>query len=324
MPQGKRSVTGTMRKHQTKRLKPNETGVAEAAALLRAGGLVAFPTETVYGLGADARNGDAVARIFEAKDRPAFNPLIVHVADLEMADRYGVIRGVARDLVVEFWPDALSIVVPLREGTDLSPLVTAGQQSVALRMPKSDIALDLLRAFGGPIAAPSANPSGRISPTTASHVLSGLDGRIDAVIDGGATRAGLESTIIGFLEDRPRLLREGAFVPVLSDLCVDTSFDKSPIAPGQLASHYAPKASVRLNATKARAGEFLLGFGSIAGDLSLSPDGSLVEAAAALYSALHEADARGVERLAVAPIPDVDLGRAINDRLRRAAALRGT
>lgn len=313
-----------MSKLQTKRLKPNDTGIAEAAALLRAGGLVAFPTETVYGLGSDARNGEAVARIFEAKGRPAFNPLIVHVADLEMADRYGVIRGDARDLVVEFWPDALSIVVPLREGTDLSPLVTAGQQSVALRMPKSEIALDLLRAFGGPIAAPSANRSGRISPTKASHVLAGLDGRIDAVIDGGATRAGLESTIIGFLDDRPRLLREGAFVPALSDLWIDTSFDKSPISPGQLASHYAPKASVRLNATEACGGEFLLGFGPIGGDLSLSPKGSLVEAAATLYSALHEADARGVERLAVAPIPDVDLGRAINDRLRRAAAPRGT
>lgn len=307
---------------QTKRLKPNADGVAEAAGILHRGGLVAFPTETVYGLGADACNDSAVERVFKAKGRPSFNPLIVHVADVEMADRYGVIEDEAREMVEEFWPEPFSIVVPLRAGSDLSPLVTAGMQSVALRMPKAEVALDLLRAFGGPIAAPSANPSGKISATTADHVLRGLDGRIDAVLDGGPTRLGVESTIIGFLSDKPVLLREGAFHPCLIDMWIDTSFEDKPLAPGQMVSHYAPKASVRLNATEARPGEFLLGFGPISGDLSLSAEGHLGEAAVNLYAALHEADARGVTRLAVAPIPDVDIGRAINDRLRRAAAPR--
>ncbi|NNE87752.1 MAG: threonylcarbamoyl-AMP synthase [Silicimonas sp.] len=311
-----------MSEHRTKRLKPNAAGIAEAADILRAGGLVAFPTETVYGLGADARNGAAVARIFAAKGRPSFNPLIVHVADIEMAERYGIIEGAARDMVEEFWPDAFSIVVPLRENADLSPLVTAGLSSVALRMPKEEVALGLLRAFGGPVAAPSANPSGKISATTADHVLRGLDGRIDAVLDGGPTRVGLESTIIGFLGDRPTLLREGAFHPGLIDMWVETSFEDVPTAPGQMASHYAPKASIRLNATEARASEFLLGFGPIKGDLSLSPDGDLGAAAANLYAMFHEADARGVKRLAVAPVPYEGIGRAINDRLRRAAAPR--
>lgn len=310
-----------MSEHHTKRLKPDADGIAEAAAILRAGGLVAFPTETVYGLGADARNGDAVARVFQAKGRPSFNPLIVHVPDLEMAERFGVMSDEARALVSDGWPDALSIVVPLREDAGLSPLVTAGLDSVALRVPNAPLALQLLEVFDGPVAAPSANPSGRISPTTAAHVLSGLDGKIDAVLDGGPTPAGLESTIIGFLDDQPRLLREGAYVP-RADLQIETSHESAPRAPGQLASHYAPKASVRLGATKAEAGEFLIGFGPVAGDITLSESGDLVEAAANLYAALHEADARGVTRLAVAPIPDEGLGRAINDRLRRAAAPR--
>ena len=309
--------------NQTRRLPANQAGIAEAAALLRQGGLVAFPTETVYGLGADARNGQAVARIFEAKGRPVFNPLIVHVANLEMAERYGEMTGPARDFAERVWPAPVSIVVPLREGTDLSSLVTAGQDSVALRVPRSDIALRLLREFGGPVAAPSANPSGRISPTTADHVLSGLDGRIDAVIDGGPTPEGLESTIIGFLGERPTLLREGAFVPDLPGLVAETDTKGAPRSPGQLASHYAPLARVRLNARQAEPGEFLLGFGSVEGDVSLSQAGDLVEAAANLYAALHDCDARGVTRLAVAPIPDRGLGRAINDRLRRAAAPRG-
>lgn len=306
---------------RTEKLGADAPGIARGAELLRAGGLVAFPTETVYGLGADARNDRAVARIFEAKGRPSFNPLIVHVSGLEMADEYGRLPPAARAFVEEVWPDAVSIVVPLREGCGLSPLVTAGQPSVALRMPNSRIALDLIEALGGPVAAPSANPSGRISPTTADHVLSGLDGKIDAVIDGGPTPAGLESTIIGFLGDIPMLLREGAFQPDF-EVARATTPEGAPIAPGQLASHYAPLASVRLNATKARPGEVLLGFGPVPGDLTLSATGDLVEAAANLYAALHEADARGVTRLAVAPIPDEGLGRAINDRLRRAAAPR--
>ena len=307
---------------KTKRLSPDKAGIAEAAAILRAGGLVWFPTETVYGLGADATNGEAVARIYDAKGRPSFNPLIVHVCDIEMADRIGVITGAARDLVEEFWPEPVTIVVPLREDAAVSPLVTAGQPSVALRMPKSEIALALIREAGRPLAAPSANPSGRVSATTADHVLAGLDGRIDAVIDGGPTRIGVESTIVSFLVEWPRLLREGAFPLVLSDMRIDTSFESQPLAPGQLASHYAPLASVRLNATSAEPGEVLLGFGEVKSDLTLSEEGSLTEAAANLYAMLHEIDARGVTRLAVAPIPDENLGRAINDRLRRAAAPR--
>lgn len=308
---------------QTQVLAPDRKGIGEAADILRRGGLVAFPTETVYGLGADARDDTAVARIFDAKARPSFNPLIVHVADLAAAERYGILTDAARDVAKSAWPGPLSIVVPLRDDCGLSHLVTAGQSSVALRVPSSDIALELLKNFGGPVAAPSANRSGRISPTTAQHVLSGLDGRIEAVIDGGATREGLESTILDFRGETPVLLREGAFDA--SALITDrrTQAGEAPIAPGQLASHYAPVARVRLNAAAARPGEFLLGFGAVTGDISLSPTGDLVEAAANLYAMLHEVDARGVERLAVAPIPDVGLGRAINDRLRRAAAPRG-
>jgi L-threonylcarbamoyladenylate synthase len=308
---------------KTKRLSADAEGIAEAAAILRAGGLVAFPTETVYGLGADARNGEAVARIFEAKGRPSFNPLIVHVDGIEMANRIGVVEGAARALVEKAWPGALTIVVPLREGAGLSALVTAGQQSVGLRMPHSDVALSLIREACIPLAGPSANPSGRVSPTTADHVIAGLEGRIDAVIDGGATPVGVESTIVGFLGDQPTLLREGAFALDLPDMRVETHFKTQPLAPGQLDSHYAPLASVRLNATEAHPGEFLLGFGDVAGDLTLSAEGSLTEAAANLYAMLHEVDARGVRRLAVAPIPDQGLGRAINDRLARAAAPRG-
>jgi L-threonylcarbamoyladenylate synthase len=241
---------------------------------------------------------------------------------MEMADRIGVISGAARDLVEESWPEAVTIVVPLREDAAVSSLVTAGLPSVALRIPNSEISLALIRETGRPLAAPSANPSGRVSATTADHVLAGLDGRIDAVIDGGPTRVGVESTIIGFLDDSPRLLREGAFLPDWSDMQTDTGVETRPLAPGRLASHYAPLASVRLNATKAEPGEVLLGFGDVKGDLTLSEAGSLTEAAANLYAMLHEIDARGVTRLAVAPIPDESLGRAINDRLRRAAAPR--
>lgn len=303
----------------TERLAADEAGILRGAELLRSGGLVAFPTETVYGLGADARDDRAVARIFEAKGRPAFNPLIVHVSGLAMAEAFGMIPEAARALVTPDWPPALSIVVPLRKGSGLSPLVTAGQPSVALRVPVSPVAQALIAAFGAPVAAPSANPSRRVSPTTAAHVLAGLDGRIEAVIDGGATPGGLESTIVGFLGERPVVLREGGYP---TDLPRATEVAEAPVAPGQLPSHYAPLASVRLDATEARAGEFLVGFGDVTGDISLSVIGDLVEAASRLYAALHEADARGVTRLAVAPIPDAGLGRAINDRLRRAAAPR--
>ena len=307
---------------ETKRLSPDATGIERAAMLLSEGQLVAFPTETVYGLGADARDDRAVAAIYQAKGRPSFNPLIVHVTGLEMAKRFGVFSDAALKFVGDGWPAGLTVVVPLREGSGLSELVTAGQPSVALRQPKAKLALELLERFGGPVAAPSANPSGRISPTTADHVLSGLSGKISAVLDGGATASGLESTIIGFSDNGPVVLREGVF-QVPDGMVRATIAEGNDVqAPGQLSSHYAPLASVRLGVTRAHEGEVLLGFGEIAGDLSLSKSGDLVEAAANLFSCLHDIDARGVARLAVAPIPDQGIGRAINDRLRRAAAPR--
>ncbi len=307
---------------KTKRLGQDTAAIAEAAKLLDMGELVAFPTETVYGLGADASRDKAVAKVFEAKGRPSFNPLIVHVSDLDMAASLAVLPEEARALVAKAWPGPLSIVVPLREGVALSPLVTAGQSSVALRMPASPVAQDLIRALGRPIAAPSANPSGKISPTTAEHVIEGLEGRIAAVIDGGACPAGIESTIIGFLGEPPLLLREGAFVPELK-LERATKAGKDPMAPGQLASHYAPEGEIRLNVDTAKDDEFHIGFGGIEGEITLSPSGDLVEAAARLYAVLHEANARGAMRIAVAPVPETGLGLAINDRLRRAAAPRG-
>ena len=302
----------------TEVLQDNTAGIARAADMLGEGALVAFPTETVYGLGADARNSRAVAAVYEAKGRPSFNPLIVHVADLEAAHRYGVFPEEALTILKEGWPAGLTLVVPLHEESDLSPLVTAGLPTVAIRVPAAPIARRLLAAFGGPVAAPSANPSGRVSPTTADHVLQGLAGRIAAVIDGGQTAQGLESTILGF--PGPVVLREGAYA--VPDDMLRQAASSTLNAPGQLASHYAPLASVRLDAIEKRDGEWHLGFGEVAGDVSLSPKGDLAEAAANLFALLHEADARGVTQLAVAPIPETGLGRAINDRLRRAAAPR--
>ena len=305
---------------RTEILTADKRGVARAAALLREGRLVAFPTETVYGLGADARNGDAVAGVFEAKGRPSFNPLIVHVATAEFAREIGVFPKGAEPFLEGGWPSGLTLVVPLRQPSPIASLVMAGQPTVALRVPVLPLARELLEAFGGPVAAPSANPSGRVSPTTAAHVGSGLEGRISAVLDGGQTPAGLESTIIGFQVDEPVVFREGAF-PVREDLA-RLAPKAGVTAPGQLATHYAPLGRVRMNAESAETSEWHLGFGDVAGDVSLSSSGDLREAAAALFSRLHEADARGETQIAVAPIPDVGLGRAINDRLRRAAAPR--
>lgn len=312
----------------TERLLPDRQGIDRAAALLRAGGLVAFPTETVYGLGADARQGRAVAGIFAAKGRPHFNPLIVHVADLEAAQRYGRFGDDALALAGAFWPGPLTLVVPLRAGAGLSDLVTAGLPTLALRVPRSEVAQALLRAFDGPLAAPSANPSGRISPTRAAHVLDGLGGRIAAVLDGGAAPVGLESTIIGCL-DTPRLLRPGglpaeAIEAALSYPLTPPPTAGAPTAPGQLKSHYAPEAPLRLNAEAAAGGEFLIGFGPDHPEaaLNLSPTGDLMEAAANLFEYLHKADATG-RPIAVAPIPMHGLGLAINDRLTRAAHPRG-
>lgn len=304
-------------------------GLARAAEILRAGGLVAFPTETVYGLGADATDGRAVARIFEAKGRPRFNPLIVHVADVAAAMEIGEFDAEARALAQAFWPGPLTLVVPLGRDAGLSPLVTAGLDTVALRVPGAALARDLLGAVGRPVAAPSANPSGRVSATRAGHVLDALAHRIDAVLDGGPCTVGLESTI---LRTGPAtLLREGGLPaePIEAVLGRRLRSDLTPAlvrAPGQLGSHYAPDAMLRLDVTQRRDGAVLLGFGPLAGDLSLSDKGDLAEAAANLFNMLHRADglarARGTFRIDVAPVPDTGLGRAINDRLRRAAAPR--
>lgn len=294
--------------------------------MLGHGGLCAFPTETVYGLGADARNDVAVAGIFAAKGRPQFNPLIVHVANMAEAEKLGVFNADARALAQAFWPGPLTLVVPLRPDSGLSDLVTAGLGSVGIRVPAGEVAAALLRAFGGPVAAPSANPSGKISPSTAAHVLDGLDGHIEAVLDGGPCRVGLESTIIGCV-DAPAFLRAGGLAKEEVEACLGHALaaaTKGEIsAPGQLLSHYAPKAPVRLNATTKKAGEILIGFGATEGaDFTLSASGDLREAAANLFSVLHQANAKNAASIAFAPIPETGLGQAINDRLKRAAAPR--
>ena len=311
-------------KQETERLAPDSAGLDRASALLQAGELVAFPTETVYGLGADARQGEAVARIFEAKGRPRFNPLIVHVADLDMAHRFGRIEGDALVLAEAFWPGPLTLVVPVQPEAGLSDLVSAGLPTVGIRVPRGEVAQSLLRRFDGPVAAPSANPSGKISPTRAEHVFDGLSGRIAAVLDGGAAEVGLESTIIGCF-DHPRLLRPGglpaeAIEAALGRPLAHAPLPDTPNAPGQLSSHYAPEAAMRLEAETRRDGEVLLGFGPSARDaeINLSRSGDLVEAAANLFEMLREADKRG-DRIAVSPIPHHGLGVAINDRLKRAA-----
>jgi L-threonylcarbamoyladenylate synthase len=311
----------------TERLAPDAAGIALAARLLAGGELVAFPTETVYGLGGDARSDVAVARIFAAKGRPSFNPLIVHLPDLPAVEAVAELSPRARDLGRAFWPGPLTLVLPVRAGA-VSPLVTAGLPTVAVRVPAHPLAQALLRAFGGPVAAPSANPSGRVSPTRADHVLDGLSGRIAAVLDGGPCAVGLESTILRPDPD-PLLLRPGglpaeALAAALGATPAEGGTGDRPTAPGQLASHYAPEAAVRLNAAEARPGEVLVGFGPVAGALTLSATGDLVEAAARLFHLLREADriaGRG-GRIAFAPVPETGLGRAINDRLRRAAAPR--
>lgn len=311
-------------------LPQDEAGVAKAASLLAAGKLVAFPTETVYGLGGDARSDMAVARIYQAKGRPSFNPLIVHLPDLAAVEKIATLGPNARALASAFWPGPLTLVLPLRDGSGISPLVTAGLPTVAIRIPAHPLAQALLRAFGGPIAAPSANPSGRISPTRASHVMDGLSDRIAAILDGGPCAVGLESTIV-LADPDPTLLRPGGIPVEALEACLGQPLTLGgdgikPTSPGQLASHYAPNASLRLNATSAASNEILVGFGPIKAALTLSDTGDLIEAAARLFHALREADrlAGPQGRIAFAPIPETGLGRAINDRLRRAAAPKGT
>ncbi|MCX7286825.1 MAG: L-threonylcarbamoyladenylate synthase [Rhodobacterales bacterium] len=313
----------------TRTLAPDADGIAKAAKLLAKGALVAFPTETVYGLGGDARSDRAVAEIYAAKGRPSFNPLIVHLPDLAAVEAIAVLGPNARRLALAFWPGPLTLVLPLRDGAGISPLVSAGLPTVAVRVPAHPLAQALLAAFDGPVAAPSANPSGRVSPTRASHVLDGLSGRIAAVLDGGPCAVGLESTIV-LADPTPILLRPGG-VPVemleaaLGERLSIGGDTARPTAPGQLASHYAPLAGVRLEATEALPDEVLVGFGPVRGALNLSETGDLVEAASRLFQTLRDADglAGPGGRIAFAPIPETGLGRAINDRLRRAAAPRG-
>lgn len=320
--------------YQTETLPPTPAGLARAASLLQGGQLVAFPTETVYGLGGDARSDMAVARIFDAKDRPRFNPLIVHVESLDAAREIAVFSPLAMDIAAAFWPGPLTLVLPAGPGARLSPLVTADLPTVAVRVPAHATAQALLRAFGGPLAAPSANPSGRISPTRAAHVMDGLSGRIAAILDGGACAVGIESTILG-LAGQPQLLRPGGIAvetleAMLGQALAHGGDAMIPTAPGQLASHYAPDARLRLNANTPSPDEVHIGFGpspnhgSGPGEVTLSASGDLVEAAANLFHALRQADRRAGPggAIAVAPIPETGLGRAINDRLRRAAAPR--
>jgi len=300
---------------ETRVLPFNDETIAEAARLVLAGEAVAVPTETVYGLAADATRPRAVARIYEAKGRPSFNPLIVHVSDLAAAQQVGLFDDDAIALAERHWPGPLTLVVPLREGSTIASIVTAGLPTIGLRVPAHPAMQALLRAVDRPLAAPSANASGSISPTRAEHVLKSLGGRIPLIVDGGATERGLESTIVAATGGPLRLLRPG---PVIIDAELAES-DRIE-APGQLASHYAPSKPVRLNASTAEPGEYLIGFGEVAGHANLSPSGDLLEAAARLFDLLHEADTAEEPKIAVAAVPETGLGVAINDRLRRAAA----
>ena len=300
---------------KTRVLPFSDDAIREAARILVAGEPVAVPTETVYGLAADATNAEAVARIYQAKGRPSFNPLIVHVPDLGAARELGEFNAEALALAEQHWPGPLTLVVPLRNDASIASLVTAGLPTIGIRVPAHPAMRALLRAVGRPLAAPSANASGAISPTRAEHVLKSLGGRIPLIIDGGATERGLESTIVGATDGSLRLLRPG---PIAVD--AEAASGSKIEAPGQLQSHYAPSKAVRLNAGTAESDEFMIGFGSVAGDANLSSSGDLAEAAARLFDLLHRADASSKSAIAVAPIPRDGLGAAINDRLRRAAA----
>lgn len=303
-------------KNATEVLAADAAGIARAAAVLRAGGLVALPTETVYGLAARADDPDAVARIYAAKGRPDFNPLIVHVADIRQAAAYVEFDMVSKGLAQQHWPGPLTLVLPLRADAGLAPAVSAGMPTLAVRAPAHPVMRAVLQAVEFPLAAPSANRSGFISPTCAAHVLASLDGRIDLVLDGGSCAAGLESTIAAVRRDgEVDVLRPG---PI--DLGSVAPATEAIEAPGQLASHYAPGKPVRIEAERADPGEFMIGFGPIACDCNLSQSADLDEAARRLYACLHEAALAAHPRIAVAPVPEIGVGKAINDRLRRAAA----
>nr|WP_249139521.1 L-threonylcarbamoyladenylate synthase [Bradyrhizobium japonicum] len=320
-------------------LPAGEAGAEAAARTLAAGGLVAFPTETVYGLGADAANAAAIAHLYAAKGRPAFNPLIAHVADIAAARRIGRFDARALRLAEAFWPGPLTLVVPKADDCPVADLATAGLDTVAIRIPAHPVAQAILRAFGGAVVAPSANISGHVSPTLAAHVESDLSGRIDLIVDGGPVAVGVESTIVGCFEV-PMLLRPGGLsrerieavlgAPLARPPVEAESDDSQPLAPGMLASHYAPRANVRLDAREVMPGEALLAFGpsrlpgidDAAAVMNLSPTGDLDEAAANLFGYLRSLDAQSPRAIAVMAIPEQGLGEAINDRLRRAAIAR--
>ncbi len=307
-------------------LPANPASIEHAAMLIAHGRPVAVPTETVYGLAGDARSGEAVAAIYEAKGRPSFNPLIAHVKGFAMAERIAIFSPLARKLAVAFWPGPLTMVLPKAPDAPISSLMTAGLSTIAVRAPAHPVMRALIDALGRPLAAPSANASGGISATRAEHVAQSLDGRVELVLDGGPTEIGIESTIVAVEKDRLRLLRPGSItVEMLRDAAgveVEIAASGAIEAPGQMSSHYAPSKPVRLDATEARPGEVLIGFGAVEGDASLSPSGDLNEAAARLFDLLHAADAGNAAAIAIAPIPERGLGLAINDRLRRAAAPR--
>ena len=307
-------------------MEPTRDQIEAAAAALKAGGLVILPTETVYGLAADAANPRAVAGVYEAKGRPSFNPLIAHVADAEMARRVAQFDDRAEALVARFWPGPLTLVLPALDTAAVCDLARAGLETVAVRSPAHPVARDLLVAFGGPVVAPSANRSGRPSPTTFADAVAETGAAAAAALDGGSCAVGLESTVVALL-DKPRLLRPGAVTRAEIEAVVGPLAEAEADArrsPGRLARHYAPDLPVRLNAAGPRDGEAWLGFGAGApGPLNLSPAGDLAEAAANLFSYLRAADRSGAAAIAVAPIPDEGLGEAINDRLRRAAGFVG-
>jgi L-threonylcarbamoyladenylate synthase len=319
----------------TRILPAGSAAAAEAARVLTAGGLVAFPTETVYGLGADATNGQAVARLYEAKGRPAFNPLITHVTDLAAAQALARFDADAERLAAGLWPGPLTLVLPKAAACPVAELATAGLDSIAVRMPDHAVARAILTTFGKPVVAPSANRFGHVSPTTAEHVAADLSGRIDLIIDGGATPVGVESTIVACLGE-PTLLRPGGMPRAAIERALGKTLvsapapppDEAPLAPGMLASHYAPRTRIRLHADRLEPGEALLAFGASLPEgaahskktLNLSDRGDLIEAAANLFSHLRALDAAGARAIAVMPVPHEGLGEAINDRLARAAA----
>lgn len=311
----------------TEILAAGDTAIATAASSITQGHPVAVPTETVYGLAADARNAEAIARIYDAKGRPAFNPLIVHVADLTAAERLAHFDKTALLLAERFWPGPLTLVLPKREDSPIASIATAGLETIAIRIPAHPVMRALLAACECPLAAPSANASGRISPTTAAHVVASLGGRIALVIDGGPCQAGLESTIVRTAGHGAEILRPGPVTREMlaqaTGLKVTLAYETPDLAisaPGQLASHYAPRKPLAYDVTSSDADDYVIGFGATDGDFNLSAHGDLAEAAARLFDALHAADASDALRIVVAPIPDCGIGRAINDRLRRATA----